>query len=372
MFIPSSSISEIVANIKAMNCSSHDTVMLLIAEQNAPSIPSLIEALKELNIEFFGGLFPSLIVGNKKHEEGVVLRQMPAAAPPFLVKDLNSKSCSLPNFENLPIFEEEMTFIVLVDGLTGNITHFLGEVYNALGNSVNYIGGGAGSLSLEQQPCLFTKEGFLEDAAILCPLTMSSSLGVRHGWKEVYGPLVANKTKGNVIQELNWMNAFEAYKIVVEEDAQQTLTADNFFSIAKGYPFGISKNNSEKVVRDPISVNEKGELICVGEVPENSVLEILKGEKEALIAAAGMAAQDCLIDNKPFQETLVIDCISRVLFLEEDFEKELEIIQKNLQQKSNNIILEGVLTLGEISSHGQGILEFFNKTVVIGLLGNVK
>ncbi len=368
MFLNSNSITDILSAIQAMDLSETDNLMLLLAEKNAPNIPSLIEKLKEANLNFFGGIFPSLIVGSKKHDEGLILRKLPAAAPPFLIPHLNSKDFTIPDFEDLPVFETDMSFIVLVDGLTGNIAHFLSEVYNVLGNSVNYIGGGAGSLSLQQQPCLFTKEGFVEDAAILCPVMMSSSLGVRHGWKQVYGPLVANKTEGNIVKELNWMNAFEAYKIVVEKDAGQTLTADNFFSIAKGYPFGISKDNSEKVVRDPISVNENGELVCVGEVPENSVLEILKGENEALIAAAGEAAKDCLVIDKPFEETLVIDCISRVLFLEEDFEKELEVIQNNLQQKSNHVILEGVLTLGEISSHGQGILEFFNKTIVIGLL----
>lgn len=368
MYTSTTQVSVILEEVKALNLSTTDNLILLFAEKNVPDIPTLIEALNDLTISFCGGIFPNIIVGSERKEEGVILKKMPAAAAPILIKGLDSLDFSLPTFDNLPIFEEDIMMVVLLDGLTTNISPFLRELYNLLGNSVNYIGGGAGSLTLVQQPCVFNNQGLFQDAAIVCPILSKSQLGVRHGWEQVYGPLVANKTCGNVIQELNWKNAFETYKEIVEQETEQELTKENFFGIAKGFPFGLNRDNNEKIVRDPIAVNEKGELICVGEVPENSVLDVLVGRSESLINAAGEAAKACVLDERPYDDSLVIDCISRVLFLEDDFEKELEAIQQNIPAQSNNNHLEGVLTLGEISSHGQGALEFFNKTIVVGLL----
>ena len=60
-------------------------------------------------------------------------------------------------------------------------------------------------------------------------------------------------------------------------------------------------------------------------------------------------------------------CISRILFLEEDFQKELNKIVDTLRSKHPKISVSGALTLGEISSFGNGYLEFYNKTVVVSL-----
>ncbi len=60
---------------------------------------------------------------------------------------------------------------------------------------------------------------------------------------------------------------------------------------------------------------------------------------------------------------LLIDYISRVLFLENDFDKEIaEVFQENMQ-------LIGALPLGEISNSGKDYLELYNKTCVVGILG---
>ncbi len=211
-------------------------------------------------------------------------------------------------------------------------------MFDQLGNSVSYFGGGAGSLSLKSQPCLFTCEGFVQDAAIVTFIKLQCNLGVAHGWKKLTGPIVANKTHKNVVMELNWRNAFEVYQEIIEADSGVKLPRDNFYSVAMGYPFGIYKEEAEDIVRDPIMTNEKGELICVGEVPENSLLNILKGETDSLIQAAGQAAKD--------------------------FGRELAAVKENLA--GNQGIPAGMLTLGEISSYGEAYLEFFNKTIVVG------
>lgn len=333
MYVNSTTINDIVSAIKQQDITPNDTVLLMLAEANCPDLSDLVTQLNTLNVSFFGGIFPSLIDGTKKHDTGAVINILPTFEPPYIIEDLNTTQFSIPMLSDSIDYVPGYSMLVLVDGLTSNISLFLSRLYNAFGNSFNYIGGGAGSLSLQQQSCLFTNKGVFQDAAIICPIKQKSSLGVRHGWQKIRGPFVATQTSKNVIKQLNWQNAYDVYRYAVEQDAGLTFNNDNFFDIAKGYPFGMVKERAEAVVRDPIAVNEYGELICVGEVPENSVLDILKGSSNSLIGAAAQAIDDCIKNDEQIKNALVFDCISRVLFLEDDFNKELEAVQNTIEQK---------------------------------------
>ena len=68
------------------------------------------------------------------------------------------------------------------------------------------------------------------------------------------------------------------------------------------------------------------------------------------------------------RQGMIFSCVSRPLFLGKAFAREMEAVQTRVAGIDPGIKLEGVLSLGEISSHGEGILELFNKTVVVGLL----
>ena len=369
MYIPAVVSDDIVAAITRMEMAEGDVAAIMIGEQQPPDITRLVAQLNERGIPFFGGIFPGIIYDDRRYEKGAVITHLPALAPPFLVKGLNGEQMEVPDFqeERLLDAETQYTAMILVDGLTANIALFLEKMFNRFGDAVHYFGGGAGSLSLQQAPCLFCPEGFVQDAAIIVFLKLESQLGVRHGWENVMGPFVATRTAKNVIMELNWKNAFQVYAETVEADSGKRLTRDNFFDIAKGYPFGILKEGTEDIVRDPLTVNEKGELICVGEVPENSALRILKGRNASLIGAAGQAAEDSLgADWRVIHKTLIADCISRVIFLEEDFAQELKAVKNAVSSVDSTQTPMGILTLGEIASYGENFLEFFNKTIVIG------
>ncbi len=367
MYLENTELANIINAIKRLDMGPDKSLLLLFAENEKEIIPALIEQLNKMDLAFFGGIFPNLIHGTEKKEKGLLLKVIPTITEPILIKDIHQDNIQLPEILNqLPKDNKQLSALLFVDGLAPNISIFLERLYNHLGNSFKYIGGGAGSLSLEQQPCLFNKDGFFENAAILCPSSLQANIGIQHGWETIYGPMIATKTDKNTVIELNWQKAFDIYKEVIAQHDERKFEDDNFFDIAKGYPFGMFKENAEAVVRDPISVNEEGHLICVGEVPENSILHILKGQKDNLINAASLAAKKCQPDmiNNPFQP-IVFDCISRVLFLEDNFSEELQAIKKELPSENDTI---GALTLGEIASHGHGYIEFFNKTIVVGLL----
>jgi hypothetical protein len=160
--------------------------------------------------------------------------------------------------------------------------------------------------------------------------------------------------------------AFELYKEVVDTFSPVPIEESNFFDVAKSFPFGINTINDEKIVRDPIMLSGK-DLICVGNVAVGSYVDILQGHSINLIDAAKEASQ---LSSKgvdfDVEFMLFIDCISRVLFLEEEFDRELEAVYEK------EIPLIGALTFGEIANNGHDYLEFYNKTAVVGRIGHAK
>lgn len=344
--------------------------MIFVAESSAGEVPDLIEKLNEAEVPFFGAVFPRLILGNDNLTEGMLVRKVPTLHPPVLIREIKSKSYQLHKIDGFKEWSNEGNLMILVDGLTSHVGHFLTGVYNRFGNDMQFMGAGAGYLSLEQGPCLFNQEGYFEDAAILCQLTTACSLGVRHGWDPVFGPLVANKTEANVIKQLNWRPAIDVYKEVVSKESGLSFDTTSFAEIAKGFPFGMDRSEGESVVRDPIAVDEDGGLICLGEVPEYSILTILTGNNDSLISAAEQAASDTKPNPSVNADALIFDCITRVMFLEDDYSLELDSVISTVNEEREGRPAEvyGALTMGEISSPGKGFLELYNKTIVVALL----
>jgi hypothetical protein len=224
-------------------------------------------------------------------------------------------------------------------------------------------------MTLEATQCVFTAEKLFKGGAVVGLSTVEAGLGVRHGWRLYKEPLVATRTEGNVIHQLNWKSALSVYASHLESDLGRKVDAKNVGDFSRDYPLGVKKQAEELVVRDPVGATEDGGLICVGDVPQNAVLAILTGDSSELIAAAKMAAQDAVPeDTRKVRCCLIADCVSRVVFLGESFQQELDAVSEGLGPLSAEQRPCGVLTLGEISSRGDGYLELFNKTCVVAVL----
>jgi hypothetical protein len=370
VYLPQAQPDAILKAAAGLRRRKDDLVLILLGDDHAPDLPKLVFALNREPIRFAGGVFPGILRGRHRHSTGAILVSLPVFAPPLVVPDLNRDTVVLPDLSAVVQRSAvaRPTILVLPDGLAPNISAVLAQLFGHFGNTVHYIGGGAGVRSLKSVPCLFTNEGVYQNAALLVFADLESVLGVRHGWERLTGPVVATKTRRNVIVELNWHRALDVYRDIVEKDCGRKLKVQDFYKIASGYPFGIVKEAAEDVVRDPFSANDKGELVCVGDVPENTALNILKGNPKSLIAAAGEAASECrTAKERKARQCLLFDCVSRGLFLGEDFGQELESVERAIQSFAPGMVPEGVLSVGEISSAGEGYVDFLNKTAVVGI-----
>lgn len=366
MYLARPSVNSIVTALGREGEASNLLCLILLAEKSRAEIPGLIRGLNKNHINFCGGIFPGVIFDDQLYDEGAVIVKLPVLDNPFLIKELDSPDFILPDLvRNLTLSPRKTnTAIILVDGWASFICLFLSEIFNQLGNSFRYFGAGAGSLSSKNRACLFTPAGEFNSAAIVIFTALESTFGVSHGWKRLSGPFVATNTNNHIIRELNWAPALEVYLDSLELQLGEEVILEDFYRFGMNYPFGIYKKGSEDVVRNPIAVDKKGNLVCVGEVPENTALYILKGEEKSLLRAAGRASRDCLKRRRKEADLcLVADCASRSLFLGDGFKKELKTVKSII----GPCIPHGMLSIGEIASHGDAYLQFFNKTIVVGL-----
>lgn len=343
-----------------------NAVVVLSCGENLMDLEAFSNFLKGLSKPISGGIFPGIIYEKQVYKRGSLIIEVTKDVYTQIfhhLSDLNDHlEGDLMDF-SLKI-EDESLLMVYFDGLTQGIESFKESLFYNLGLSHQYVGGGAGTLDFSKTPAIISNEGLLQDAAVIMAMQVPVGIGVAHGWHPITDEIKVSKASRNVIQELNGRNALQVYRDVIFERTGERLDPSLFFQVAQKFPFGIARMNLDMVVRDPISCNENGEIICVGDVPSGSFVHILSGNVRSLVNGAIQAkeAAERHYQLKSQNESMpfLIDCISRFLFLKEDYVEELEAIGMDN--------LTGVLTLGEIANSGVNYLELYNKTAVVCMM----
>jgi hypothetical protein len=325
--------------------------LILLAQQSKNSYAKL----KKSNILFYGAIFPQIIFDNQNYNSGCLIITLEDSTQVSLIEDITKEID--PNIEEK--LEYSSSLMVFVDGLSSGIQTFLENLYDILDHTCNIIGGGAGMLTLKQEPVIFNNHGIFENAALILSSSHGIHLGVAHGWDKIAGPFIVTHCEKNIVHSIDYYDAYPYYKELIQQDSDLCFENEDFFDISKNYPLGIERFNNTIVVRDPIAI-QGNSLILVGEIEQNNIIYLLKGDHEKLIHASQNAS---LKANTTVQEfNFVVDCISRVLYLEDMFTQELEALKSGAHSQTS---LFGVLSLGEIANNNNDYIEFYNKTCVV-------
>lgn len=339
------------------NDESVKSLMVYVTDKSRESVSSIINGLNQLEVPFFGGIFPEIIFKNSRKQEGTLIITLDYIVDNYLIK-LDNEGEVGNQIELIcdAIHPNANTIWVYVDCFSNNKTVFIESLYENLGYSYTYVGGGAGSLTFEQIPSVFNNTGIYKNAAILAFANTNLSLGVAHGWAPISDKLKVTKTNGNKIVSIDWKPAVEVYKAIVEQHANSKFNDKAFFELAKSYPLGMVKVGGDIIVRDPIMIQDN-ELVIVDRVNEGEFVQVLNGDMNSLLNGA-KNAKLLAYGKENYKNVFCIDCISRVLYMNDDFQNEIDIIK-------GSQTLNGVLTIGEIANNSQTFLEIFNKTTVV-------
>lgn len=351
----------------------YDTFSSIEIEENSSYVAFITESFQKDYQKLFelsdkhiiaGVIVPHLIHNQKLITEGIALIALTKENSFVSVIDMHETQ--LDTLQTSLETHQTKSLLLFVDGLSSQFDPFIANLNEVIdSNNIDVIGSGVGVKNLSPMPVVFDQKGIYQDHALLIGTDFNLNANAHHGWHSIYGPLVVTKSKDNIIYELNGEKAFEVYQRTLQEIEGIEISAENFFDIAKGYPLGIMTfSNDEFIIRDPIMVNEDNSLTIVSSVNEYDSLFIMKGEKETLINSSKELSSHVFAKSSS-KTALLFDCISRVLFLEEAFQEELNALYPLAQPDYN---LFGITCVGEISNIHLNSIKVLNKTTLLGTI----
>lgn len=340
--------------------------LILLASEDMFSAASLIDLFKMKGIKFAGGIFPYVIDEGKVRDHGVIINRYPGKGKSFVIEGLRKGQQEMAPLVDYVKKNNPQTAFVMIDGLSEDLSAYLSEMYRYLGTSVKYFGAAAGASDLVQKPVLLSEKGLIENGMVVMFSDCDAVISVKHGWRPFKGPLLVTESEKNRVKSLNWRNAFEVYKEQLREKTGP-VSRENFRDKSNGFPLGLHREDSGAVIRTPIMVNKNNELVCMGNVDENALIYIMDGDENSLCKAAAEATGESLKQAVKARELLIFESISRYRFLGKNITKELQAIKNEFLKYPGSKTVCGALGLGNVASLPSGYLEFFSKSVLIGV-----
>ena len=169
------------------------------------------------------------------------------------------------------------------------------------------------------------------------------SHGCIGGWS-AFGPdRTITKSASNVLYELDNQPALELYKKYLGPYAEQMPSSALLFPL-------VLKNGDKYITRTILNINETdGSMVFAGDVPEGSVVQLMRANTSNLIDGAEIAAETALENLNITPESglaLLISCVGRRLVLDKHTEDELEVVKDVI---GDNWAYTGFYSYGELS-----------------------
>lgn len=347
-------------------------VLALLPENEKDNLRILQATCRKQKIPLAGAIFPALLIDKEFHREGVLLFRFDEWVPSFLIHELNKGKSSpdekiaqavIPAIEAASLEAGKPSLYMIYDGLLPNIASILDGLYLRLSDRVHYAGVNAGSETFQPMPCLFDADHVIDGGA-LCLLIPGPNLTVlEHGYPVPKHVMNATSTDGNRIFSIDWRPAFDVYQEIIQEEYGIGLTKENFYHYAVHFPFGILRANQDVVVRIPVTLDEDGSLFCIGEVPKNTMLVLLRAPEAKEGDCVSRLADDLEASNGSLigRSILTFYCAGRRMHLGEGSLQELT----ELAKQTGVAHLAGALSLGEIGSTGEGDYPMFHNAALI-------
>ncbi len=257
----------------------------------------------------------------------------------------------------------EYSAIILPDALSGGGADIVRGVMDVVGTTFPTVGGSPGDDLKMEKTYEMSNDDVYSDAVVgaILKSEFATGFGVRHGWQPASEPFIVTKSKGGTIYEINGEPAIKIYEKFFKREIKERELGKEFTI----YSLGIPEIEGGYRLRWPIIRNPDGSIVCAAEVPEGSVVRIMRGDEKAMIEAAREAAEEAVQragEPEEIVACIVFNCISRKEYLKDKASKEVEAIKK-IVGKDTPII--GFETYGEIAPTAGGPLGFHNQTIVV-------
>jgi hypothetical protein len=170
-------------------------------------------------------------------------------------------------------------------------------------------------------------------------------VGVEHGWRPTGKPMLVTRAEGTIVHELDGTPALEAY--LAEHGGALNGADVDFFRTVMENPVGVPNARGRYDVRQLHAyLPEGGGINFNTGISEQSILQVMSADDEALIEGARRAAQDAVRQlGGRARLALVFSCGSRVPLLGDRLRDEVMAISSAL----SGVPVCGFYTYGEFA-----------------------
>jgi len=249
---------------------------------------------------------------------------------------------------------EHKLLLLLADGLTGEQHELVRGAYSVTGATVPLAGGCAADNFRYENTFQFFGDAdgvrILSDAVVAAAIGSDAPIGVgvAHGWRKTGEPMVATKSAGGWVDELDGEPALDVFAARAGIDRSMAEDEQAFIQLALKKPLGLSRRSGEDIRVIHGGDVESGSLQCLADVPQGALLWMMESDRDGLLRTVDDAYAEAVapLDGVPLCGLLVFDCGARYLFLGADgVADELD----SLVNEAGSTPFAGFYTMGEIA-----------------------
>lgn len=340
-------------------------ILILLAEADKDWVQAIQQIAVASSTPMVGAIFPEVIADHQFRKHGMVIEYLADMKEYVIIQqgeDHSAEWMAGQIAESSKVCKEKgETLFMIFDSMLPNIASVVEQLYLQLGDRIHYAGVNAGSESFTPMHCLFDEKASYQNAVLSLYFNAQTKNFLEHGFTQPEHIIAATSSEGNKISSIDWRPAFDVYAELAEQQYHMEINKENFYQYAAHYPLGIIRMDGSIICRIPVAFEEDGSIYCVGEVPQNAVLTLLKANyPDFEYTARHLAEQLAPLET---DNILGFYCAGRRMQLEGKAQIELATLDKLIPKKT----LYGALSLGEIGSLIPGGYPLFHNATLVTL-----
>ena len=261
---------------------------------------------------------------------------------------------------------ELKSILVLSEGTHINGTELINELIKQTNKKIPIFGGLAGDEYAFQK----TIVGLNSDARVGKIVVIGFygdhirfGYGSEGGWGDFGPEREVTQSDKNILYKIGDWYALDLYKEYLGKYAKELPGSSLYFPLSMK-----EKGSSASVVRTILSIDEeKKSMTFAGNIPQGSMVRLMKGNIDKLIEASSEAAMKIVQQpDSNIRLALLVSCVGRRIVLGDRVEEELEVVKEIFGPQT---ILSGFYSYGEIApTIEQVACELHNQTMTITTL----
>jgi hypothetical protein len=187
-------------------------------------------------------------------------------------------------------------------------------------------------------------------------------VGHATGWEEFGAERVITKSEGHVVYEIDDKPALKLYEDYLGEFIKDLPTSGLRF------PLSVRENGDDnELARVMMGINEDKSLVFGVDIPQGSIVRLMKTNVKNLIEGAESLAKGIGIHNEYPSLAIAISCSARRSVLKQLVGEELEALRESL---SKNTHICGFYSYGEIAPFADNLLDckLHNQTMTLTVI----